>query len=92
MSFGDPCGHGAFLNGLTGIIDNPQCSHRLQDIVMDILSEYKNTVKRLKSIEQQLGTFIDTGESGKILLSILDIDVINASAFLAAIDEGQCIT
>jgi transposase len=84
-----PCGHAALLNGLTSIIDNPQYSHQLQDMVIDMLSEYKNTLKRLKSIDQQLGTFFDASESGKILLSIPGIGVINASAFLAAIDKGE---
>ena len=34
-------------------------------------------------------TFVEESESGKILLSIPGIGVINASAFLAAIDKGQ---
>jgi len=84
-----PCGHKALLNGLTSVIDNLQYSHRLQDIVIDMLSEYEITLKRLKDIEKQLGEFVDASESGKILRSIPGIGVINASAFLAAIDKGQ---
>ena len=84
-----PCGHAAFLNGLTSVINNPQYSHRLQDMVIDMLSEYKTTIKRLKSIEKQLSEFVDESESGRILLSIPGIGVINVSAFLAAIDKGQ---
>jgi transposase len=42
-----PCGHKALLNGLTSVIDNPQYSHRLQDMV----SEYGTTIERLKSIK-----------------------------------------
>jgi transposase len=92
-----PIGHAAFLNVLTSIIDNPQYSHRLQDMlidmvidmVIDMLSEYKTMVNRLKSIEKQLTEFVEGCESGRILLSIPSIGVINASAFLAAIDKGQ---
>ena len=84
-----PCGHKALLNGLTSVIDNPQYSHRLQDMVIDMLSEYDITLNRLKGIEKQLGEFVDASESGKILRSIPGIGVINASAFLAAIDKGQ---
>jgi transposase len=84
-----PCGHKALLNGLTSVIDNLQYSHRLQEMVIDMLSEYEITLKRLKDIEKQLGEFIDASESGKILRSIPGIVVINASAFLAAIDKGQ---
>ena len=84
-----PCGHKALLNGLASVIDNPQYSHRLQDMVIDMLSEYNVTLKRLKSIEKQLGEFVDGSESGKILSSIPGIGVINASALLAAIDKGQ---
>jgi transposase len=84
-----PCGHKALLNGLTSVIDNLQYSHRLQDMVIDMLSEYEITLKRLKDIEKQLGEFVDASESGKILRSIPGIGVINASAFLAAIDKGQ---
>ena len=54
-----------------------------------MLAEYKATVNRLKIIGQQLGEFVDESESGKILLSIPGIGIINAAAFLAAIDEGQ---
>ena len=54
-----------------------------------MLTEYKATVNRLKIIGQQLGEFVDESESGKILLSIPGIGIINAAAFLAAIDEGQ---
>jgi transposase len=46
-----PCGHKALLNGLTSVIDNPQYSHRLQDMVIDMLSEYVITIERLKSIK-----------------------------------------
>jgi transposase len=74
-----PCGHAAFLNGLTSIIDNPQYSHRLQDMVTDMLSEYKTMVNRLKSIEKQLTEFVEGCESGRILLSIPGIGIINAS-------------
>jgi transposase len=84
-----PCGHKALLNGLTSVIDNLQYSHRLQDMVIDMLSEYEITLNRLKGIEKQLGEFVDASESGKILRSIPGIGVINASAFLAAIDKGQ---
>ena len=84
-----PCGHKALLNGLTSVIDNLQYSHRLQDMVIDMLSEYEITLKRLKDIEKQLGEFVDASESGKILRSIPGIGVINAFAFLAAIDKGQ---
>jgi transposase len=84
-----PCGHKALLNGLTSVIDNLQYSHRLQEMVIDMLSEYEITLKRLKDIEKQLGEFVDASESGKILRSIPGIGVINASALLAAIDKGQ---
>jgi transposase len=84
-----PCGHKALLNGLTSVIDNPQYSHRLQDRVIDMLSEYDITLNRLKGIEEQLDEFVDASESGKILRSIPGIGVMNASALLAAIDKGQ---
>jgi transposase len=89
-----PCGHKALLNGLTSVIDNLQYSHRLQDRVIDMLSEYEITLNRLKDIEKQLGEFFDASESGKILRSIPGrsipgISVINASALLAAIDKDQ---
>jgi transposase len=35
------CGHTALINGLTSIIDDPQYSHRLQNMVIDMLAEYK---------------------------------------------------
>jgi len=84
-----PCGHKALLNGLNSVIDNPQYSHRLQDMVIDMLNEYNVAIERLKSIKKQLDEFVDESESGKILLSIPGIGVINASALLAAIDKGQ---
>ena len=84
-----PCGHKALLNGLTSVIDNPQYSQRLQDMVTDMLSEYDTTIERLKSIKKQLDEFVEESESGKILRSIPGIGVINASALLAAIDKGQ---
>jgi transposase len=84
-----PIGHIALLNGLTSVIGDAQYSHRLQNMVKDMLSEYKTLVKRLKSIEKQLAEFVDESESGRILRSIPGIGVINASALLAAIDKGQ---
>jgi transposase len=53
-----------------------------------LLSEYNTTIERLNSIKKQLDEFVDDSESGKILLSIPGIGVINASALLAAIDKG----
>jgi transposase len=84
-----PCGHKTLLGGLNSVIDNPQYNHSLQNMVIDMLSEYEITLKRLKDIEKQLGEFVDASKTGKILLSILCIGVINASALLAAIDKGQ---
>jgi transposase len=84
-----PTDHKALLSGLTSVIDNPQYSQRLQDMVKNMLSEYKTTIERLNSIKKQLDEFVDESESGKILLSIPGIGVINASALLAAIDRGQ---
>jgi transposase len=84
-----PCGHAALLNGLSSAIEDTERSQRLQDMVIDMLSEYKTIVERIKGIEKQLAKFVDESESGKILLSILGIGVINASAFLASIDKGQ---
>ena len=84
-----PTGHKALLSGLTSVIDNPQYSQRLQDMMQDMLNEYNTTIKRLKGIQKQLDEFVDESESGKILRSIPGIGVINASALLAAIDKGQ---
>jgi transposase len=86
-----PCGHTAFLNGLTNIIDNPQYSHRLQYMVINMLSEYKTIINRLKTIEKQLTESVEGCQSGSILLSIPDIVIINASAFLAAINKGRLL-
>jgi transposase len=58
-------------------------------MVKDMLSEYNTTIERLNSIKKQLEEFVDDSESGKILLSIPGIGVINGSALLAAIDKGQ---
>ena len=87
-----PCGHAALLIGLNNVIDNPQYSERLQNMVKDMLSEYKAVIKHLKKIEKQLAEFVDGCESGKILRSIPGIGVINASALLAAIDKGQAFS
>ena len=84
-----PCGHAALLVGLDGVIDNAQYSVRLQNMMTDMLNEYKAILLRLKGIVQQLREFIENCVSGKILLSIPGIGIINASAFLAAIDKGQ---
>jgi transposase len=68
-----PCGHVGLLNGLASIIDELQCSHRWQDMVIDMLSKYKITLKRLKDIEKQLGEFVGASESGNTLRSIPSI-------------------
>jgi transposase len=54
-----------------------------------LLSEYDTTIERLNSIKKQLDECVDESESGKIILSIPGIGVMNASALLAAIDKGQ---
>ena len=43
-----PCGHAALLVGLDGVIDNAQYSVRLQNMMMDMLNEYKAILLRLK--------------------------------------------
>ena len=84
-----PCGHAALIAGLDSFLDNSQYSLRLQNMMTDMLNEYKAIRLRLKHIEQQLREFVDSSESGRILLSIPGIGFTNASAFLAAIDKGQ---
>ena len=84
-----PCGHAALLIGVQGVIDSAQYSVRLQNMMTDVLNEYKAILLRLKGIERQLSEFAGSSESGRILLSIPGIGIINASAFLAAIDKGQ---
>jgi transposase len=49
----------------------------------------QNILTRVKGIEQQLSEFADSSEIGQILLSIPGRGIINASAFLAAIDKSQ---
>lgn len=87
-----PCGHVALIAGVENVIDNVKYSTRLQNMMQDMLNEYKTLLKRVKGIEQQLRQFVDSSESGQILLSIPGIGVINASAFLAAIDKGQAFS
>jgi transposase len=84
-----PCSHKALLNWLKSVLDNAQYSQRLQDMVKEMLSVYNITIERLNSIKKQLDECVDESESGKILLSIPGIGVMNASALLAAIDKGQ---
>jgi transposase len=48
-----PCGHAALLIGVEGVIDSAQYSVRLQDMMRDMLNEYKVIRLRLKGIEQQ---------------------------------------
>ena len=84
-----PCSHAALIVGLGNVIDNAQYSPRLQHMMTDMLDEYKTIRIRLKGIEQQLREFVDSSESGQILLGILGIGIINTSVFLAAIDKGQ---
>lgn len=84
-----PLGHAALVVGVENVIDSAQYSARLKGMMTDMLDEYKAMRLRLKGIEQQLGEFVDNSESGKILRSIPGIGIINASAFLAAIDKGQ---
>ena len=84
-----PCGQAALIVGLGSVIDNAQYSLLLPHMMTDILDEYKVIRLRLKHIEQQLRECVDSSESGQILLSIPGIGIINASAFLAAIDKGQ---
>ncbi len=84
-----PCGHKALLQGLNNVISESKYSARLQAMMADMLTEYHSILERLKKIEQQLRTFVDKCESGRILMSIPGIGFINASAFLAAIDKGQ---
>ena len=54
-------------------------------MMIDMLSEYETTLKRLKGIEQQLEIFVEGSQSARILLSIPGIGIINASALLASI-------
>ena len=84
-----PCGKTALFLMLSNVIDNAQYSSRLQNMMREMKQEYEDTLKRIKDIEQQLRTFVDNCESGKILLSIPGIGIINASALLASIDKGQ---
>jgi transposase len=47
-----PCGHKALLGGLNRVIDNPQYSHRLQDMVKQMLSEHNTTIEHPNSMHQ----------------------------------------
>ncbi|MEP0174362.1 MAG: IS110 family transposase [Paraglaciecola sp.] len=82
-------GHKALVTGLECFVGDAEYSVRLRNMMTDMLNEYKGILKCVKGIEQQLHEFVDTSENGQILRSIPGIGVINASAFLAAIDKGQ---
>ena len=47
---------------------------------------------RMRQSKKQLAEFVDESESGRILLSIPGIGIINASALLASIDKGQAFS
>jgi transposase len=46
-----PIGHIALLDGLTSVINNAQYSHRLQNMVKDMLSEYKTLLNAWKVLK-----------------------------------------
>jgi transposase len=75
------------------------CLHRIRERLIKsktalsnqsrgLLSEYNTTIERLNSIKNQLDEFVDESKTGKILLSIPGIGVMNAPALLAAIEKG----
>jgi transposase len=82
-----PCGHAAPIIGLKNVIGSTQYSARLKNTMKGMLNEYNTIVKRVKGIETQLLAFVDNSQSGQILRGIPGIGIINASAFLAAIDN-----
>ena len=47
-----PCGHAAFIAGLYSFLDNSQYSHRLQNMMSDMLNEYIAIGVQLKHSEQ----------------------------------------
>jgi len=82
-------GKKAFLEGVTAFIKDDYQSLRLRSLMSEMLYEYQYLIKRITKIENELIKFVKESPSGKILMSIPGIGVINASAFLASIDKGQ---
>ena len=84
-----PCGHVSLIIELENVIGSTQYSARLKNMMKGMLNDYNTIIKRVKCIETQLRAFVDNSQSGQILRGIPGIGIINASAFLAAIDKGQ---
>jgi transposase len=82
-----PCGHAVPIIVLKNVIGSAQYSARLKNMMKGMLNEYNTIVKRVKGIETQLLAFVDNSQSVQILRGITGIGIINASAFLAAIDN-----
>jgi transposase len=82
-------GQDAFCKGMITFINNDNYSARLRSLMADQFKEYNEFLIRIKTIEKELITFIESSPSGKILMSIPGIGIIIASAILAAIDKGQ---
>ena len=82
-------GHKAFSDKMKELLAGESLSVTIRWVITDVYKEYSSLISRLKEIEKQLKTEIETNPLGKILLSIPGIGYLNASAFVASIGSGQ---
>ena len=84
-----PAGFKAFRETMIMVQENESLSIPFRQAMLDLYTEFKQVSERIDRLENQLKTYIEQNNNCRIVKSAPGIGIINASALVASIDQGQ---
>ncbi len=84
-----PQGYKGFREAMLNVQDNESLSTSFRQTMLDLYAEFNQISERIHSLEERLKAYIKQNNNCTIVSSVPGIGVVNASALVASIDEGQ---
>ena len=84
-----PTGFKGFREAMLAVQDNESLSVSFRQAMLDLYAEFNQISERINRLEDQLKVYIEQNNNCRIVKSAPGIGIINASALVASIDQGQ---
>ncbi len=84
-----PKGFKGFREAMVKLQDDESLSSVFRQVMADLYREFQQISERIDTLENQLRRYIEQNKACDIVKSVPGIGLINASAIVASIDQGQ---
>ena len=84
-----PLGYKSFREAMLAVQDNESLSASFRQTMFDLYAEFNQISERVTQLENRLKVYVEQNNNCHIISSVPGIGLINTSALVASIDQGQ---